>query len=44
MKLKQGTGRLIRSKTDIVMVSFLDSRLNLPNYKFTDIIYKELLT
>lgn len=42
MKLKQGTGRLIRSKSDIGVVSILDSRLNLPYYKYKEIIYNEL--
>ncbi|MGO3169820.1 MAG: helicase C-terminal domain-containing protein [Bavariicoccus seileri] len=42
MKLKQGTGRLIRSKNDIGLVSILDSRMNERTNKYRDIIYKEL--
>lgn len=42
MKLKQGTGRLIRSKNDIGLVSILDSRMKERTNKYRDIIYKEL--
>ena len=32
LKLKQGVGRLIRSKTDVGIIAILDSRINYQNY------------
>lgn len=41
-KLKQGSGRLIRSMTDKGVLSILDSRLNSDNYKHRELIFDSL--
>ncbi|MBO0469489.1 ATP-dependent DNA helicase [Enterococcus sp. DIV0242_7C1] len=41
-KLKQGSGRLIRSMTDKGILSILDSRLNSHNYKHKQLIFNSL--
>lgn len=38
MKLKQGIGRLIRTKEDVGLLTILDDRLNNNNYRFLDVI------
>lgn len=42
MKLKQGSGRLIRSNTDVGIISLLDPRLNILDYEHTKTILNEL--
>lgn len=41
-KLKQGTGRAIRSETDTAIISILDSRLHDYNIKYDNIIFNSL--
>ncbi|MBO1098040.1 hypothetical protein FQS90_16150 [Enterococcus casseliflavus] len=42
MKLKQGSGRLIRSMEDVGSLTILDSRLNSLNYKHKQLIFDSL--
>lgn len=41
-KLKQGTGRAIRSESDTAVISILDSRIYDYNLKYDDLIFKSL--
>lgn len=47
-KLRQGTGRLIRTKSDVGVCSILDSRMNVDNYRKKIILnslpFKEIIT
>lgn len=41
-KLKQGTGRAIRSETDTAVISILDSRIHEYNLKYDNLIFESL--
>lgn len=41
-KLKQGTGRAIRSETDIAVISILDPRIYDYNLKYDNLVFESL--
>ncbi|AQL55446.1 hypothetical protein BVH56_00050 [Abyssicoccus albus] len=42
IKLKQGVGRLIRSQSDVGLLTILDNRMNNVNYRFRQDIFNSL--